>query len=202
VGIGVILDVVYNHFGPDGNVLGEYASHYFSDRHHTEWGKTFNFDGKDAKHVRDFFLGNAGYWIDEFHLDGLRLDATQTIQDDSKEHILKAVGQRVREAARERTTIVIHENEAQDANIIRPAQRGGLGLDGAWNDDFHHSAMVAMSGRNEAYYSDYRGLPQEFVSCAKYGYRWGSTWTPGSSSISFRTTTRLPIAAMERVAMR
>lgn len=170
LGLGVILDVVYNHFGPDGNVLIEFAPHYFSDRHKTDWGKPFNFDGPDSAQVREFFLANASYWIEEYHIDGLRLDATQAIQDDSQEHILKAIGECVREAARGRATIVIHENESQDSHMIRSDELGGLGLDGAWNDDFHHSAMVALTGRNEAYYSDHRGRPQEFISSAKYGY--------------------------------
>jgi maltooligosyltrehalose trehalohydrolase len=170
LGIGVILDVVYNHLGPDGNVLHEFSPHYFSDRHQNDWGKPLNFDDPDSAQVREFFLANAQYWIEEFHLDGLRLDATQAIQDESAEHILKAIGKRVQEAARGRSTIVIHENESQDSNMIRPTDAGGLGLDGAWNDDFHHSALVALTGRNEAYYSDHRGKPQEFISSAKYGY--------------------------------
>jgi maltooligosyltrehalose trehalohydrolase len=170
VGLGVILDVVYNHFGPDGNVMAEYTPEYFSERHKTEWGKPLNFDGKESGPVREFFLDNASYWVNEFHIDGIRLDATQAIEDESSENILKLIAERVRAAANGRATIVIHENESQDANMIRPLERGGLGLDGAWNDDFHHSAMVALSGRNEAYYTDHLGRPQEFVSSAKYGY--------------------------------
>ena len=169
-GLGVILDVVYNHFGPDGNVLMEFSPAYFTDRHKNDWGKPLNFDGPDAGPVREFFVENAAYWIQEFHLDGLRLDATHAIQDESGEHILKAIGRRVREVATGRATIVTHENESQDSNMIRPTEGGGIGLDGAWNDDFHHSAMVALTGRNEAYYSDHRGKPQEFISSAKYGY--------------------------------
>ena len=169
-GIGVILDVVYNHVGPDGNYLTQFAEDYFSAGDETEWGKSINFDGAHCEPVREFFLANAGYWIDEFHLDGLRLDATQAIRDESGDHILGAIQRRVKETAGERATIVIHENEPQDGRMIRPVERGGLGLDGAWNDDFHHSAMVALTGRSEAYYCDYSGSPQEFISAAKYGY--------------------------------
>jgi maltooligosyltrehalose trehalohydrolase len=169
-GVGVILDVVYNHLGPDGNYLGEFSPHYLSDRHGNDWGQAINFDGEACGPVREFFLANAGYWIDEFRLDGLRLDATHAIHDTSGDHVLAAVGRRVREAARGRATIIVHENESQHANMIRPAGRGGYGLDGAWNDDFHHSAMVALTGRSEAYYSDHLANPQEFVSAAKYGY--------------------------------
>ncbi len=169
VGVAVILDTVYNHFGPDGNYLPKFGP-YLSNQHKNEWGDNINFDGPDAGPVREFFAANAGYWIDEFHLDGLRLDATQAIRDDSPEHILVEVGRRVRSAARGRATIIVNENEPQHAKMVRSVERGGYGLDGLWNDDFHHSAMVAMTGRNEAYYSDQFGAPQEFISAAKYGY--------------------------------
>ena len=169
-GVGVILDVVYNHLGPDGNYLREFAPAYFTDRYDNEWGDSINFDGPDAGPVREFFVANAGYWIDEFHLDGLRLDATQSIHDTSGEHILAAVGVRAREAAAARSIVLVAENEPQDTRLVRPLDQGGYGLDALWNDDFHHSAMVALTGHAEAYYSDTRGEPQEFVSAAKYGY--------------------------------
>jgi maltooligosyltrehalose trehalohydrolase len=170
LGLGVILDVVYNHLGPTGNYLRTFSPSYFTDRYENEWGEAINFDGPDAGPVREFFVANAGYWIDEFHFDGLRLDATQQIFDKSPEHILAAVGSRVRDAARGRSTIVVAENEPQDTRLIRPIAEGGYGLDGLWNDDFHHSAIVALTGRAEAYYSDTYGEPQEFISAAKFGY--------------------------------
>jgi maltooligosyltrehalose trehalohydrolase len=170
LGIGVILDVVYNHLGPAGNYLRAFAPAYFSDRYENEWGDAVNFDGDNAGPVREFFVANGGYWIDEFHLDGLRLDATQQIFDQSPENIMVAVGARVREQAGGRSTVVIAENEPQDIRLVRPVAEGGYGLDALWNDDFHHSAMVALSGHAEAYYSDTRGDPQEFISAAKYGY--------------------------------
>ena len=169
-GVAVILDVVYNHLGPDGNYLKQFATEYFSARYQTEWGEALNFDGEGSAEVREFFLANAAYWVEEFHFDGLRLDATQQIFDASGEHIIAAVTRRVREAARGRATIVVGENEPQHARLVRPAERGGYGLDGLWNDDFHHSAMVALTGRNEAYYTDYEGRAQEFVSAVKYGF--------------------------------
>jgi maltooligosyltrehalose trehalohydrolase len=170
LGLGVILDVVYNHVGPDGNYLERFAAEYFTDRYSTEWGKAINFDGQSAGPVREFFLANAGYWIDEFHFDGLRLDATQNVYDRSPEHILRAIGRRVREAAPGRSTLIIAENEPQQTKLVRPSTQGGYGLDALWNDDFHHSAMVALTGHNEAYYTDYHGTPQEFVSALKWGY--------------------------------
>jgi maltooligosyltrehalose trehalohydrolase len=169
-GVAVILDVVYNHFGPDGNYLGQFSAEYLTDRYDNEWGDALNFDDVGSAPVREFFTANAAYWIDEFHMDGLRLDATQQIFDASDEHILTAVGRAVRRAARGRETIIVAENEEQQARLVRPTERGGYGLDGLWNDDFHHSARVAMTGRVEAYYTDYQGRPQEFISAVKYGY--------------------------------
>lgn len=179
IGVAVILDVVYNHLGPDGNYLAQFSEDYFTERHGNEWGDGINFDGARSRHVREFFLSNARHWVEEYRFDGLRLDATQSIKDDSDEHVLAALTREVREAARGRETIIVGENEPQDTRMLLPEQRGGFGLDGLWNDDFHHAALVALTGRSEAYYSDYRGTPQEFVSSAKYGflyqgqrYRW------------------------------
>jgi maltooligosyltrehalose trehalohydrolase len=170
LGIAVILDVVYNHFGPDGNYLKLFSAAYFTDRYDNEWGEAINFDGPDSGPTREFFVANAGYWINEYHLDGLRLDATQAIFDRSEDHIIAAVARQVRSAGRGRSTFVVAENEPQHAKLARPAEHGGYGLDALWNDDFHHSAMVALTGHHEAYYSDYRGRPSEFVAAAKHGF--------------------------------
>jgi maltooligosyltrehalose trehalohydrolase len=169
LGLGVILDVVYNHFGPDGNYLKQFSPAYFTDRYKNEWGEPINFDGEEAGPVREFFIANAGYWVDEYHIDGLRLDATQQMFDQSPDPILAAVRRRVREAARGRATLVVAENETQNARLVRPADQGGYGIDALWNDDLHHSAMVALAGHNEAYYADFLGQPQEFVAAAKWG---------------------------------
>lgn len=176
LGIGVILDVVYNHFGPDGNYFGQFAKHYFTDRHKTDWGAAINFDSPDCGPVRDLVTSNAAYWITEFHLDGLRLDATQNIYDDSKEHIITALTREARKAAGTRKIIVVAENEPQETKLVRPVEQGGYGLDMLWNDDYHHSAMVALTGHHEAYYTDYRGSPQEFISAMKYGYLYQGQW--------------------------
>jgi maltooligosyltrehalose trehalohydrolase len=169
-GLGVILDAVYNHIGPDGNYLKPFAEAYFTDRYKNEWGEALNFDGPDSGPVRELFIANAGYWIDELHLDGLRLDATQQIFDSSSEHILTALTRRVREAARGRATFVVAENEPQEVKLVRSEAEGGYGIDALWNDDFHHSATVVLTGHNEAYYTDYLGNPQEFISAVKWGY--------------------------------
>ncbi|MBE2283865.1 MAG: malto-oligosyltrehalose trehalohydrolase [Prosthecobacter sp.] len=169
-GLGVILDVVYNHLGPDGNHLKQFSPSYFSTKYSTEWGEALNFDGEGYEPVREWILSNAAYWVREFHFDGLRLDATQQIFDSSTDHILAAVTRRAREAAGGRGIFVVAENEPQHAKLLRSPERGGHGIDALWNDDFHHAAVVAMTGRNEAYYSDYHGSPQEFISAAKWGF--------------------------------
>ena len=156
-GIGVILDVVYNHLGPDGNYLTQYSAEYFTDRYENEWGRAFNFDGPCSGPVREFVAANAAYWAEEYHLDGLRLDATQQIFDASPVNIMAVLTDRVREAAGGRKVIVVAENEPQHTVLVRPRDRGGYGLDALWNDDFHHAARVAVTGSSEAYYSDYQG---------------------------------------------
>jgi maltooligosyltrehalose trehalohydrolase len=170
LGVAVILDVVYNHLGPDGNYLKQYSDHYFTDRHVTDWGEAINFYDEHSEPVREFFISNAGYWVGEFHLDGLRLDATQNIYDENEDHILAAIVRRARAAARPRSIIIVGENEPQHTKLVRPPEQGGYGLDALWNDDFHHSAVVALTGHNQAYYPDYRGTPQEFISALKWGY--------------------------------
>ena len=167
LGLGVILDVVYNHFGPDGCYVKAFADEYFTELYTNDWGESINFA---AGPVRDFYIANAAYWIEEYHFDGLRLDATQDIHDTSKEHILAAIVKRVREAAGDRKTWVVAENEPQHSWMVKAQDRGGYGIDALWNDDLHHSAWVRMTGHCEAYYTDYRGSPQELLSAAKHGY--------------------------------
>jgi maltooligosyltrehalose trehalohydrolase len=170
LGLAVILDVVYNHFGPDGNYLGIFSDDYLVREKENEWGNAINFDGLNSGPVREFFITNGRYWIDEFHFDGFRFDATHAIRDQSTEYIIRAVGRAAREAAGSRSILLIAENDLQEAKMAWPLTEGGDDLDGMWNDDFHHSAVVALTGCNEAYYSDYRGAPQEFISAAKYGF--------------------------------
>ena len=170
VGLGVILDVVYNHFGPDGNYLGIFSDDYINRERPNEWGDCINFDGRNCGPVREFFITNGRYWIDEFHFDGFRFDATQSIHDRSDEYIVGAIGRAARKAAGERSIILVAENEPQETKLIRPRSEGGDDLDALWNDDWHHTALVAVTGNREAYFTDYLGTPQEFVSAAKYGY--------------------------------
>jgi maltooligosyltrehalose trehalohydrolase len=183
-GLAVILDVVYNHLGPDGNYLPQFSDTYMT-KQATEWGEAINYDGEGSSGVRELAIQNAGYWISEFHFDGLRLDATQNIYDKSQSHLIAELTARAREAAGNRSIIVIAENEPQNVRLVTD-----YGLDALWNDDFHHTAFVAMTGNNEAYLSGYRGRPQEFVSSAKYGFLYQGQYYPwqknrrGSSSLS------------------
>ncbi len=169
-GIAVILDVVYNHAGPDGNYLRCFAPGYFTDRYANDWGDAINYDGPDASGTRELVVANARYWIREFHLDGLRLDATQCIYDTSEEHILARVVDAARAEASPKSIVIVAENEPQYSALVRPRSEGGIGIDALWNDDFHHSAMVALSGRSEAYYTDYRGTAHELLAALKHGY--------------------------------
>jgi maltooligosyltrehalose trehalohydrolase len=176
LGLAVLLDVVYNHFGPDGNYIREFSPDYFSRKYKNEWGDPINFDDRNCGPVREFFITNARYWIDEFHFDGLRLDATQQIFDATSPHIVQEVTSAARQAAPERAVYVVAENEAQESKLARACERGGHGLDSVWNDDFHHSALVALTGRNEAYYTDYSGKAQELLSACKWGYLYQGQW--------------------------
>jgi maltooligosyltrehalose trehalohydrolase len=196
VGIGVIHDVVYNHFGPAEKNFAAFSRRYASDRYRTDWGPAPNFDGPGSGPVREYFLANAAYWIDEFHLDGLRLDATQNIYDASEDHILAAMARRVRAAAKGRATLLVAENEPQHSQLVRGQDEGGFGLDSLWNDDFHHIARVVLSGHNEAYYCDYRGTPQEFISAVKYGHLYQGQWYRWQKKPRGTPTFGLPPAAM------
>ena len=174
LGLAVILDVVYNHLGPDGNYLSEFAPEYFTDKYTNDWGKAINFEGPAP--ARDYFVQNARYWIDEFHFDGLRLDATQDIKDGSPRHVIAEMVEAARAAAGDIPIYVVAENEPQDTRIVRPPARGGYGVDALWNDDAHHTAVVALTGRREAYYRDYQGTAQELISCARFGYLYQGQW--------------------------
>ena len=170
LGLGVILDVVYNHFGPDGNYLGVYSDSYLTREKENEWGDSINFDGPDSEPVREFFITNGRYWIEEFHFDGFRFDALHAVRDQSDEYVIGAVGRAARKAAGSRSIILVAENDLQETKMVRPRSEGGDDFDGMWNDDFHHSAVVALTGRKEAFYGDYLGAPQEFISAAKNGF--------------------------------
>ena len=170
IGLGVILDVVYNHLGPDGNYLGCYSPYYFTSKHVTEWGEAINFDAEHCRGARDLIVHNATYWIREFHLDGFRLDATQAIFDSSGEHIIAALSAAARTAAEPRSIVIVAENEPQNVRHLMPREQGGFEIDGLWNDDFHHTARVALTGVRDGYYFDYTGRAQELLSAVRHGF--------------------------------
>lgn len=160
-GLAVILDVVYNHLGPEGNYLGCFGP-YFTDRYRTPWGQAINYDGPDSDEVRHFFLSNALYWVTEYHLDALRLDAVHGIYDFSAVHILQELAEAVHAEARQlrRAVHVIAESDLNDSRLIVPTAQGGYGLDAQWNDDFHHALHTVVTGERRGYYEDFGTLDQ------------------------------------------
>ncbi len=157
-GIMVILDCVYNHFGPDGNYLPVYAPSFFTDRHKTPWGAGINYDGADGRPVRDFAIENALYWLEEYDLDGLRLDAVHAIMDDSPRHLLDELADAVHAMRRDRPTHLILENEENAASRLRRTAEGAPATFTAqWNDDVHHVLHVAATGEDAGYYKEYAG---------------------------------------------
>jgi maltooligosyltrehalose trehalohydrolase len=176
LGIGVILDVVYNHMGPDGCYLGCFSDQYESRVHKTDWGAALNFDAEGAEGVREYVRANVRCWMDEYHLDGFRFDATQDIHDDGEDHILAALVREARAAAPKRRVLLIAESEPQDTRLVRSQGDDGFGFDALGNEDFHHTAVVALTGRRDAYYSPYLGTPQELVSAVKHGSLYQGQW--------------------------
>lgn len=172
-GLMVFLDVVYNHFGPEGNYLHLYAAQFFTNRHRTPWGDAINFDGPDSRVVRDFFIHNALYWLEEFHFDGLRLDAVHAIIDESQPDILTELAQSVRERfGQERFVHLILENVENNARYLSRDPSGAVRLyDAQWNDDIHHAVHVLLTGESDGYYADYSPDPMRHLCrCLTEGF--------------------------------
>jgi maltooligosyltrehalose trehalohydrolase len=165
-GLSVILDVVYNHLGPDGNYMGLYSEHYFNDSHHTPWGAAFNLDGPDAGPVRSHFAENPLYWVKEFHIDGFRLDATHAIPDDSPKHLIQEIAERVQAFG----ALVICEDPRNERKLLLPRDERGYGCDAVWADDFHHVVRVQMTNENEGYMGYFKGSMDELVSTLREGW--------------------------------
>ena len=170
-GLMVLLDVVYNHFGPEGNYLRLYAPQFFTDRHCTPWGDGINFDGERSRAVRDFFIHNAVYWLEEYHFDGLRLDAVHAIQDDSTPDILMELATTVRRTfCSKRYSHLILENDDNAAHYLNRIS-GTSAYDAQWNDDIHHVCHVLTSGESDGYYSDYADRPAKLLGkCLTEGF--------------------------------
>lgn len=170
-GMGIILDVVYNHLGPDGNALPQFSRDYFTSRHHTEWGTAINFDGPNSAMVRRFFVDNACYWLNEYHIDGLRIDAAFTIFDDSDRHILEEIATTARASVSpQRSIIMIAETYENDVRYIHAASQGGFGFDAVWADDFHHVVHAQASQEHTGYYEDYTGTLDELARTINHGW--------------------------------
>ncbi|HEY8503826.1 MAG TPA: malto-oligosyltrehalose trehalohydrolase [Gemmataceae bacterium] len=170
LGLAVLLDVVYNHFGPDGNYTGVYSPYYVSKTHTNPWGASLNFDGPHAEMVRFTFIENALHWLGEYHFDGLRLDATHAIPDDSPRHFLAELTAKVREGLPDRRAVLIAEDHRNLAHMVRPHSEGGWGLDAVWADDFHHEMRRLLAGDDEGYYRDFRGSVEDLATILNKGW--------------------------------
>jgi maltooligosyltrehalose trehalohydrolase len=165
-GLAVILDVVYNHLGPDGNYLGVYAPGYIDEERKTPWGGALRVDDPSYRPLRALIASNAAYWREEFHIDGFRLDATHAIQDTSPRHLLEEIT----DSIHERGAFAIAEDSRNDSRVILPVSENGLGFDGLWADDFHHNIRVANTRETDGYYSDYTGTLAELIETLRNGW--------------------------------
>jgi maltooligosyltrehalose trehalohydrolase len=193
-GIAVLLDVVYNHFGPDGNYLSVYAPTFFTDRHETAWGAAINYDGRHAKPVREFVIGNALYWIEEFHLDGLRLDAVHAILDDSDKHLLEELAERVRASA-SRPLHLLLENEENDPNRLLRVDGAPVHYTAQWNDDVHHVLHTAATHERTGYYADYEGNTELLARALAEGFSYQGQMMPYRGAPRGKPSAALPPGA-------
>jgi maltooligosyltrehalose trehalohydrolase len=195
-GIGVILDVVYNHLGPDGNYLGAYGP-YFTSRYNTPWGEAVNYDDAGSDEVRDFVCDNACHWLEQFHVDGLRLDAVHAIFDTSAVHILEEMARRVStlQARLGRRKFLIAESDLNDPKLVRAPEAGGYGLDAAWSDDFHHALHSALTGETAGYYEDFGGLAP-LARALERGYVYAGDYSPHRSRRHGRPLTGVPASRL------
>ena len=169
-GLAVVLDVVYNHLGNEGNYLRNFGP-YFTSKHHTPWGEAINYDDDGCEGVRRFVVDNALYWLREYHLDGLRLDAVQTIKDDSELHIVAEIQQQAQALASEtgRIISIMAETDENDPRYVLPPDKGGYGLSAIWSDDFHHSVHALLTGENKGYYRDF-GKREQIAKALNEGF--------------------------------
>lgn len=169
-GLAILLDVVYNHLGPEGNYLKEFGP-YFTDRYRTPWGAAMNFDSPDSDEVRRLFIENALCWIDEFHFDGLRVDAIHGIVDQSAQPFLQELAKQIQEKGHQlkRQVFIIAESDLNDTRVLRPRETGGFGFDAQWSDDFHHSIHALLTGERNGYYADF-GETNHLVKAWQEGF--------------------------------
>jgi len=202
-GLMIFLDVVYNHFGPEGNYLRAYAPQLFTNRHRTPWGEAINFDGPGSRTVRDFFIQNALYWLEEYHFDGLRLDAVHAIADESKPDVVTELAQIVRrESGKERSIHLILENVKNESHyLVRDQLRQNKGnrvqlCDAQWNDDIHHALHVMLTGESDGYYADFVERPvQKLCRCLAQGFAYQGEFSPYHNSRRGEPSSELPSTA-------
>jgi maltooligosyltrehalose trehalohydrolase len=177
-GLAVLLDVVYNHFGPSGNYLPRFGP-YLTDRYATPWGSAVNFDGRGSDEVRQFVCDNAIGWLRDYHIDGLRLDAVHAIMDASPTHLLEQLAAETAELSRRtaRPLVLIAENDRNDPRVATPGLRGGYGLDAQWNEDFHHALHAVLTGERSGYYADFGSLGQ-LAKALRHGYVYDGQYSP------------------------
>jgi maltooligosyltrehalose trehalohydrolase len=170
-GLAVVLDVVYNHLGPEGNYLWEYGPYFTKDKYRTPWGWAINYDDAESDHVREYFIRNALYWLNEFHVDALRLDAVHAIIDLSAKHILRELAERVEEynSSTRFRRFIIAESDLNDSRLVRQREQGGYGLDAQWSDDFHHALHTVLTGEKKGYYTDF-GEAEQIVRAVGENY--------------------------------
>ena len=170
-GLAVVLDVVYNHFGPEGNYLAQFGP-YFTEKHQTPWGAAINYDQPGSEQVRRYVRENALYWIREYHLDALRLDAIQNIKDDSQPDIIAEISAAAHQLEAElgRTIVIIGETDENDARDLRSLEQGGRELDAVWSDDFHHVLHTLFTGEKQGYYQDFAGRPELLARVLNHGF--------------------------------
>jgi maltooligosyltrehalose trehalohydrolase len=177
-GMAVIVDVVYNHLGPDGNYLERFGP-YFTDRHHTPWGKAINVDGADSDPVRAFLIDNTLMWLEEHGVDGVRLDAIQAIVDTSATHVIEELAARVDELETRtgRRCWVIAESDLNDPKVVRPREHGGWGCDAQWSDDLHHALHTVLAGERAGYYEDF-GRLSDLAKALREAFVYDGRWSP------------------------
>lgn len=169
-GLAVLLDVVYNHVGPDGACLNAFSPYYFTDRHQSPWGASVNLDGDHAEQVRSFLIENALHWVHEYHVDGLRLDATHAMTDDSPRHFLAELSDRVRASVTDRQVLLIAEDHRNLRQMVESVTEGGCGLDAVWADDLHHQLRRLLAGDSDGYYQDFRGTTVDLATTIRQGW--------------------------------
>jgi len=170
LGLAVHLDVVYNHFGPDGAYAAAFSRRFFTDRHHSPWGPGINLDGEGSARVRGYFIENALHWILEYHMDGLRLDATHALHDESPRHFLAELAGQVRSTVAGRDVLLIAEDARNLAHMVRPESEGGWAMDAVWSDDVHHLLRVHLCGDRDGYFEDFSGSTEDLATALRRGW--------------------------------